>query len=376
MPIYLDYNATTPVRPEVLDDMIFVYRQNFGNAGSRTHSFGQAALAAVEKARGQIASVLGCEKDEVVFTSGATESNNIAILGLAQWGSSVGRRHIISSMIEHKSVMEPMRYLSRHGFEVELVGVNKDGAVDLDDLKKRVRQDTLLVSIMHANNETGVIQPVDKVAKLLEGSGAYLHCDAAQTFGKLVPEVRGLRYDLLSISGHKMGGPQGIGTLVMRRRNYKKPPVEPVLFGGGQEHGIRPGTLPVALIAGFGKATEISEKEYAGNHARCMKVKESILKQLEGTGCIINGSLEHSLPNCINISFPKVNSEALMILIKDHVCVSNGSACTSAEYRPSHVLTAMGLEDSIAKGAIRMSWGYGVGEVDLSPLIQAVKALQ
>ncbi|MGE5484647.1 MAG: cysteine desulfurase DndA [Ignavibacteriales bacterium] len=375
LPLYLDYNATTPVHPEVLDAMVDTYRDNFGNAASRTHVYGHRASQAVDKARLQVAALLGVDKDEIIFTSGATESDNLAILGLARWGAENNRRHIVSTSIEHKAVLEPLEHLSKSGFEVELVSPDHTGRVGVENILERVRTDTLLVSVMHANNETGVIQPVLEIGEALASTGTYFHIDAAQTFGKLVSELRGIRYDLLSISAHKVYGPQGIGALILRRRRYRRPPVQPITFGGGQEGGLRSGTLPVALIVGMGKAAEVAERDHREWYRECLMNKKSILRQVEGLHYTVNGSLEFGVPHCLNISFPGVDSEALMLCVRDELAISNGSACTSHDYRPSHVLLSMGLAPEIVRGAIRLSWGYGSGQIDLSPLIQAVKRL-
>ncbi|KJS03672.1 MAG: cysteine desulfurase [Peptococcaceae bacterium BRH_c4a] len=373
MTVYLDYNATTPIHLDVLEEMISVYRHNYGNAGSNTHIYGKSARNAVEKARTRVASALGIEKNEVIFTSGATESNNLAILGLAKWGESVGRKHIISTTIEHKAVLEPLNYLAKKGFHIELVPVNKDCRVNPEDVINHIRPDTLMVSVMHANNETGTIQPVSEIGNALKDTPVYFHIDAAQTFGKLHPELDKLNYDLLSISGHKIHGPQGIGALIMKRKNYKRPPVQPVVFGGGQEGGLRPGTLPVALIVGLGKTAEVAQSNYNKNIENYHLIKEDIINQLQSVKYVINGARDHSLPNCINISFPGIDSEALMVATKEDIAISNGSACTSAEYTPSHVLSAMGLDDAIIQSSIRISWGFGINSINLNSLICFIK---
>lgn len=374
MTCYLDFNASTPVHPQVIEFMEEVYRNYFGNAGSRTHIYGQKAKEIVDKARKQIASLLEVESNEVIFTSGATESNNLAILGLARWGKENGRTHIISTQIEHKAVLEPLDYLETQGFDIDLVKVNPDGRVDANTVKEKLRPDTLLVSVMHANNETGVIQPVDEIAAFLADTDVYFHVDAAQTFGKLVPELQNLKYDLLSISGHKIYGPQGIGALVLRRKNYRRPPVQPITFGGGQEQGLRPGTLPVALIAGFGFAAEIAGQEYSVWNKKNLEIKKQILSELKKVNCRINGSQDCCLPNTLNVSFPGIDSEALMLALKDSFAVSNGSACTSTSYKPSHVLSAMGLSEDLINSAIRISWGHEV-RVDFKKLIQIIQHL-
>lgn len=374
MTLYLDYNATTPVAPEVLEEMVTVYREHFGNAGSRTHKFGQEANRIVENARRRVASLLGIERQEVIFTSGATESDNIAILGLARWGATQGRRHILSTQIEHKAVLEPLEYLSKTGFDVELVPVGEDGRVRPEEVLRRLRPDTLLVSMMHANNETGVIQPVEELGDALQRTPTFFHIDAAQTAGKLVPELKALKYDLLSVSAHKMQGPQGVGALIKRVR-FRQVPVQPITFGGGQERGIRPGTLPVALVAGMGKAAELAERNHSEWWTRAKELKRSVLEQLNSVPHFINGSVEHGLPTCVNVSFPGVDSEALMLVAQESLAISNGSACTSAEYRPSHVLSAMGLDPGRVASAVRVSWGVMIDVIDLSALTNAARVL-
>jgi cysteine desulfurase len=374
--VYLDYAATTPVLPEVLDIMLEVYRYNYGNAGSRSHLPGQSANGAVEKARRQIAAVLQVQKSDVIFTSGATEANNIALLGLAQWGKANGRQHIISTQIEHKAVLEPLEYLRRQGFDVDLVPVGHDGRVCAKDVIGRLRNDTLLVSVMHANNETGVIQPVEEIGEAIADTAAYFHVDAAQTFGKLVQELRRTRYDLVTASSHKVYGPQGVGALITRPRNSRRPPLAPLMWGGGQEQGLRPGTLPVALIAGFGMASEVMGASYQEWHKRCRLIKESVVSQLAIVEHAANGSLTHSVPNILNVRFPGVDSEALMLAVKDSLAFSNGSACTSSSYHPSHVLVAMGLTPDQVESSVRFSWGPHQSAIDIGPLVSAVGQLQ
>lgn len=373
MTIYLDFNATTPIDERVLDVMIDVYRNNFGNAGSRTHVFGQKANELVEQARREIASILNIESNEVIFTSGATESNNLAILGLAQWGLDNGKTHIISSQIEHKAILEPLEILSKKGFEVELVPVDRSGRVDPNEIIRRVRPDTLFVSMMHANNETGIIQPISEVGDFLRETPTFFHIDAAQTFGKLVEEIKTVHYDLMSISAHKVYGPQGIGALIARRNRFIFPPIQPLTFGGGQEFGLRPGTIPVALVVGFGKASILAHQEYKNREAAAKRIRESILSQLQNVHHTINGDIQFGLVSTINISFPGIDSEALMLTVEKEFALSNGSACTSKEYRQSHVLLSMGIDELTAQSAIRLSWGESIGEINLEPLISFVK---
>ncbi len=359
MSIYLDYNASTPIDPRVLSVMVDVYQNHFGNADSRTHEFGESARSMTETARGQVAELLGVNKDEVFFTSGATESNNIAILGLRAFGEAKNKKHIITSSIEHKAILGAAKALSENGFEVEYVDPDESGRVNPEKLTSMIRPDTLLVSLMHVNNETGIIQPVKEIGDYLRETETLFHIDATQSCGKLIDEVRSLHYDLMSISAHKMHGPQGIGALIMRKKRYRLPPVKPIMYGGGQEHGIRPGTLPTALIAGFGETCAIAEKEAAQDNAMCCKIKESLLDLLEKSGVeyVINGDQKHCVPTTLNVSFLGVSSEALMLATKQYCGVSNGSACTSSSYSHSHVLSAMNLSDEYIESAIRISWG-------------------
>jgi cysteine desulfurase len=363
-PVYLDCNATTPLEPEVIDIMRIYLAEEYGNEGSRTHEYGAAAKQAVQKARDQVANVVGAGREEVIFTSGATESNNLAILGLAAFGEETGRKHILSSQIEHKAVIEPMEELVRRGFEVEFLRPNSEGWVAAEQIESALRPDTLLVSVMHANNETGVIQPTEEVAGLLEKHLAFFHVDAAQTFGKLIKPLQNKRIDLISVSAHKIYGPKGVGALITRRRGFDRVPLKPLVFGGGQERGLRPGTLPVHLIAGFGQAAEIALKDHKKREAANLRIRAALLKAFDATGASLHGDQARVLPHVINLSIPGVNSEAAMVALKDLVAISNGSACTSANYTLSHVLKAMGLADDEVLSALRISWCHMTPEVD------------
>lgn len=374
MSIYLDYNASTPIDPRVLAVMVDAYQNHYGNADSRTHDFGEDARSITETARTQVADLLSVKKDEVFFTSGATESNNIAILGLRQFGEAENRKHIITSSIEHKAVLGAAKFLSENGFEVEYVDPDESGRVDSERVISMIRPDTLLVSLMHVNNETGIIQPVKELGDYLSNTETFFHIDATQSCGKLVEEIRGLHYDLMSISAHKMHGPQGIGALIMRKKRYRLPPVKPIMFGGGQEHGIRPGTLATALIAGFGEACAIAEKESTSNNTKCREIKKQLLGLLEESGVryAINGDQDQCVPTTLNVSFLGISSEALMLATKQYCGVSNGSACTSSSYSQSHVLSAMHLPGEQIESAIRISWGE---DVSLDALIDSLRHL-
>ncbi len=359
MGIYLDYNATTPINKRVLDYMVDVYSNNFGNADSRTHDYGDNARKVVESARQCVADLLGVDRTEVFFTSGSTESSNIAIRGLMEYGNASGKKHVITSSIEHKAVLETVKSLKKEGFSVDIVDPEHDGRLSADRIIGLVRDDTLLVSIMHANNETGVIQPIAEIGEALSQKGVLFHVDATQSCGKLVEELRNTKYDMLSLSAHKFNGPQGVGALILKKKRYKLPPVKAVTYGGQQEHGIRPGTIPVALVAGLGKACEIAKEEYKKNYNHSVEIKKAVVKLIEDSGLeyVFNGTQEFCMPNTINVSFKGVESEALMLSSKQYCGISNGSACTSNDYSPSYVLTAMGLDKDIISSAIRISWG-------------------
>lgn len=364
MSVYLDYNASTPIDPRVLDVMIEVYRNDPGNADSRTHDFGEQARKVTENARKQIAELLGVTPEEVFFTSGSTESNNIVIQGLKDYAESTGKKHIITTAIEHKSVLNTVKYMESQGFDVDYVSPDLSGRVSAEDVLSRVREDTLLVSIMHVNNETGTIQPVKEIGDALADKDVFFHVDATQSCGKLVDQIRDLHYDMLSMSAHKFRGPQGIGALILRRRNYKLPPVKNVYFGGQQEHGLRPGTTPVALVAGMGKACELARAEYKEEAIENKAIRDEMLNLLkkEGVRYELNGDPQYCIDSTLNICFDGVSSEALILSTKQYCAISNGSACTSRSYDPSYVLTAMGIPVEKIESSVRISWGSGVNK--------------
>lgn len=355
-PVYLDCNATTPIDPAVRQVVERYLFEEFGNAGSRTHEYGTRANQAVQLAREQVARVVEAHREDVVFTSGATEANNLAILGLAPHGEREGRRHIVSTQIEHKAVLEPLEALARRGFEVTLVPPTTGGWVEADAILDALRPDTLLVSVMHVNNETGVIQPVAEVAERLGDHPAYLHTDAAQGFGKELDQLRHPRIDMISASAHKVYAPKGVGALILRRRGFKRPPLTPLMYGGGQERGLRPGTHPVHLIAGFGAAADLALANHREWWASCKRFRTALLAGIESLQPQLNTAIERALPNTLNFSIAGLDSEAVMLALKAILAVSNGSACTSQSYEPSHVLTAMSLCDKRIAGALRWSW--------------------
>lgn len=374
-PTYLDYAATTPVDPRVADEVLKYMAYEFGNAGSRTHAYGQIAKERVKRAREEVAEVVAAKPDEVVFTSGATESDNLAILGLAAHGERTGKQHIISTQIEHKAVLEPLQELQKRGFEVELLPPGPGGWVSPDSVEAALRPDTLLVSVMAVNNETGVIQPIHEIASILARHDAFLHVDAAQAYGKLIALLQNPRIDLLAISGHKIGGPKGVGALVTRRRGYKRPPLEPLMFGGGQERGLRPGTLPVALIAGLGRSAQLSLAEVDQRAAASEAVRDELLAALLPLGAELNGDPERTISSTLNVSIPGVDAEAAIVALKDVVALSNGSACTSQSYEPSHVLVAAGLPPDRIDNALRMSWGPATAAIPINEIVNRLNRL-
>lgn len=374
MTTYLDMNATSPVLDEVADLVRKMFLEEYGNAGSRTHEFGASAKKVVEKARKQVADVVDADKSEVIFTSGATESNNIAILGLKEFGEANNKKHIITTRIEHKAVLEPIEHLEKNGFTVSYLEVDESGIIKPEELKKLLQEDTLLVSIMHINNETGSIQPINKICDALELSEAYLHIDAAQSFGKMSDDLKNDRIDLISASGHKVYAPKGIGALIMRKRGFLKPPLKPIMFGGGQEKGLRPGTLAVPLIGGFGLACEIAQQNAAAWQKHAQNLKDELVQALNTLDAQYNG--ENTSPFVLNFSVPGINSEAAMVMLKGIVAVSNGSACTSSSYTPSHVLTAMQLDEKRIAGAIRVSWGHMTESLPITEIIEKLEQLK
>ncbi|HQT72578.1 MAG TPA: aminotransferase class V-fold PLP-dependent enzyme [Acidiphilium sp.] len=377
-PVYLDHAATTGVDPRVADLVLRLMVDEFGNAGSRTHVYGAAAAAAAMRAREQIAAPFDGDPDEVIFTSGATESDNLAILGLAQFGLSSGRRHIISTAIEHKAILEPLAHLAEQGFEVTLIQPDRSGYVSADEVLAAVRPDTLLLSVMHANNETGAIQPITTIAEGLDASPqSFFHVDAAQSFGRQTADLRHPRIDLISLSAHKLFGPKGVGALVARRRNGQRPPLTPLMYGGGQERTLRPGTLPVPLVAGFGLAAELAHDELDARRAACLLHRAAALDAFKPLNPVVHGDENRGvLPHILSLAVPGLDSEAVMVASKGLVAISNGSACTSAKYEPSHVLRAMDLPPEVIDGTLRISWSHMTPQVPWSKLVSALDDLR
>lgn len=355
-PIYLDNHATTPVDPRVLEAMLPYFTENFGNAASRNHAFGWVAEDAVEKSRKQIASLIGANSKEIVFTSGATESNNLAIKGVAEMYAEKGN-HIITAATEHKAVLDTCKHLEKKGCRITYLPLKGDGLVDLDMLRDAITDKTILISIMYANNEIGVLQPIQEIGKIAKEKGVLFHTDAVQAVGKVPVNVIQDNIDLMSITGHKLYGPKGAGALYVRR---KSPRVQLTaqMDGGGHERGMRSGTLNVPGIVGLGAACEIAQKEMPTESARLRalrdRLKDTLVNNLEEV--YINGSMEHRLPHNLNISFAYVEGESLLMGIND-IAVSSGSACTSATLEPSYVLKALGLGDDLAHTSIRFGLG-------------------
>ena len=355
IPIYMDYHATTPLDPRVLEAMLPYFTTDFGNAASKSHAFGWRAEEAVEAARGQLAALIGASAKEIVWTSGATESDNLAIKGVAHFYQTKGK-HLVTCKTEHKAVLDSMHALERQGFEVTFLDVEPDGRLDPERVKAALRPDTTLVSVMHANNETGVVHPIAEIGKITRAAGVLLHCDAVQGIGKLPFDVDAMNADLVSISAHKMYGPKGMGALYVRRKPRVRLVAE--MDGGGHERGFRSGTLNVPGIVGFGKAAELAAAEREAEATRVLAQRERLRKGIEASLDLVtvNGSLEHRLPGNLNVSFAYVEGEALMMAVKD-VAVSSGSACTSASLEPSYVLRAMGVSEDLAHSSIRFGLG-------------------
>jgi cysteine desulfurase len=356
LPIYLDNHATTPVDPRVVEAMLPYFTEKFGNAASRNHSFGWTAEEAVENGRAQVARLINATPKEIIFTSGATESNNLAIKGVAEMYREKGN-HIITQVTEHKAVLDPCKRLEKYGYEVTYLPVAKDGRIDLDDLRRAITPKTILITIMYANNEIGVIQPIEEIGKIAKEKGVFFHTDAVQAAGKVPVDVQKENIDLLSISAHKIYGPKGIGALYVRRRNPRVQ-LASIIDGGGHERGMRSGTLNVPGIVGLGKAVELAQNEMPEESKRLRGLrdylKDGLFAKLDEL--YINGSMIHRLPHNLNVSFAYVEGESLLMGIND-VAVSSGSACTSATLEPSYVLKALGVGEDLAHTSIR----FGIG---------------
>src|SRR5450631_1018601 len=369
LPIYMDYHATTPADPRVVEAMLPYFTQHFGNAASRNHPFGWEAEEAVDKARKQVADLIGANPKEIVFTSGATESDNLAIKGVAEMYREKGN-HIITCVTEHKAVIDTCKHLEKEGYRVTYLPVQKDGLIDLDDLKRAMDDKTILVSIMYANNEIGVLQPVAEIGKLCHERGVIFHTDAVQAVGKVPIDVIADNIDVLSLSGHKFYGPKGVGALYVRRRNPRVQ-IAAQIDGGGHERGMRSGTLNVTGIVGLGKACAICQRDMAEEMPRIKALRDRLRTKLEAglDEVYLNGSWEHRLPNNLNMSFAYVEGESLLMGIND-IAVSSGSACTSATLEPSYVLKALGVGEDLAHTSIR----FGLGRFNTQAEVDYVAA--
>lgn len=381
LPIYMDNHATTPLDPRVLEAMMPVLTTEFGNAASRNHPFGWSAEKRVEEARAQVAALIGAQDpEEIVFTSGATESDNLALKGVAEIYQDRGR-HLVTTAIEHRAVLDTCRALERKGFEVTYLPVDRDGLIDPGDLKKALRRDTILISVMTANNEIGVLEDVAAIGRLAAEHGILFHTDASQAAGKVPMNVQDLGIDLMSFSAHKIYGPKGIGALYVRKK-HPRVRLAPLVEGGGHERGLRSGTLNVPGAVGFGKACEIARLEMAEESDRVFRLREKIRQGLwnQLDAIYLNGSLEKRLPNNLNISFAYVEAESLLTEIQNEIAVSSGSACSSATLEPSHVMKALGVPEDLAHTAIRFGLGRFNTEEEadyvIRRFVEAVKKLR
>ena len=371
LPIYLDNNATTPMDPRVLEAMLPYFNEKFGNAASRNHPFGWAAEEGVDYAREQISKLINCSEKEIIFTSGATESNNLAIKGVFEMYAEKGN-HIITATTEHKAVLDTCGHLEKLGASITYLQVKADGLIDLNELSNAITDKTILVSIMHGNNEIGVIQPMKEIAAITRSKGVLLHTDATQTVGKIPVDVEADGIDLLSFTAHKMYGPKGVGALYVRRKNPRVK-VTAQMDGGGHERGMRSGTLNVPGIVGFGKACEIAMQDMEKDTIRLSAMRNRLEKSLvELEESYINGNTDHRLPHVTNISFKYVEGEGLMMAMKD-LAVSSGSACTSASLEPSYVLKSLGLNDDLAHSSIRFGLGRFTTDEEIDYAIECTK---
>jgi cysteine desulfurase len=378
MPIYLDYQATTPCDPRVVEAMLPYFTQHFGNPHSRNHSYGWEAEEAVEKARKQIADLIGADEKEVIFTSGATESNNLALKGVAHFQKD-RKDHIITVATEHKCVLDSCRHLELEGFKVTYLSVKQNGLIDLDQLKAAITDKTAIVSVMAVNNEIGVIQPLAEIGAICRERGVVFHTDAAQAAGKIPLDVNAMKIDLMSISGHKIYGPKGIGALYVRRKPRVR--MEAMIHGGGQERGFRSGTLPTPLCVGLGEACAIAQREMGAEAERLKVLRDRMFNALKEKlpDIYLNGDLNQRIPGNLNVSFAYVEGEGLMMGIKE-LAVSSGSACTSASLEPSYVLRALGVEEELAHTSLRLGLGRFTTEAEVDfaveHIVQAVNRLR
>jgi cysteine desulfurase len=370
LPVYLDYSATTPVDPRVAEKMIPYLTEFFGNAASRSHAFGWKAEEAIEQARSHVAALINADPKEIVWTSGATEGNNLAIKGAAHFYKTKGK-HIITQKTEHKAVLDTCRDLERHGFEVTYLDVEQNGIVSLEKFEAAIRPDTILASIMMVNNEIGVIQPVGQIAEICKKKGVIYHCDAVQAGGRIEIDMQKFKADLLTLTAHKMYGPKGIGALYVRRKPRVR--IEAQIHGGGHERGFRSGTLATHQIVGFGEAARLAKQEMATENERIRALRDRLLKGIQDIEeAYVNGDLERRIPHNVNVSFNFVEGESLIMAVKD-LAVSSGSACTSASLEPSYVLRALGRSDELAHSSIRFTLGRFTTEEEIDYAVNLIK---
>ncbi|KAJ1955391.1 cysteine desulfurase [Linderina pennispora] len=372
MPIYLDAQATTPLDPRVLDAMMPYMTEEYGNPHSRTHKYGWETEHAVDTAREQVANLIGAHPKEIIFTSGATEANNTAIKGVARFYKGK-KNHVITSQTEHKCVLDSCRVLQEEGIEVTYLPVDKGGRIDLDQLKREIRPTTSLVSIMAVNNEIGVIQDIKEIGRLCRERRVFFHTDAAQAAGKIPLDVNEMNIDLMSISGHKLYGPKGVGAMFVRRRPRVR--LEPIMTGGGQERGLRSGTVPSPLVVGMGAAAALAQREAAYDYTHISSLARRLIDGIQSrvSHVVRNGNPNHMYPGCVNLSFSFVEGESLLMALKN-VALSSGSACTSASLEPSYVLRALGAEDDMAHSSIRFGLGRFTTESEVDYVVQNVAA--
>ncbi|KAH3900490.1 probable Cysteine desulfurase, mitochondrial [Saccharomycodes ludwigii] len=369
-PIYLDVQATTPTDPRVLDQMLKFFTGLYGNPHSNTHSYGWETNNEIEKARENVAKVIGANPKEIIFTSGATESNNMALKGVARFYKKT-KNHIITTRTEHKCVLEAARAMKNEGYDITFLNVNEQGLIDLKELEKAIRPETCLVSVMAVNNEIGVMQPIKEIGSICRKHKVFFHTDAAQAYGKIPLDVNEMNIDLMSVSSHKIYGPKGVGAIYVRRRPRVR--LEPIISGGGQERGLRSGTLSPPLVCGFGEAARLVREEYEADSEHIKKLSKKLtdgLLSIEQT--TLNGSPIHHFPGCVNISFAYVEGESLLMALRD-IALSSGSACTSASLEPSYVLHALGKDDALAHSSIRFGIGRFTTEEEIDYVIKAIK---
>jgi cysteine desulfurase len=370
-PIYMDYQATTPVDERVLEKMIPYFYEKFGNPHSRTHAFGWESEEAVEVARESVAKLIGADPKEIIFTSGATEANNMALKGVARFYKNSGKNHIITTVVEHKCVLDSCRYLEQEGFEITYLHVDKDGLISLDELKNSITERTSILSVIALNNEIGVIQNLAAIGEICRDRGVFFHTDAAQAFGKIPLDVRAMKIDLMSISGHKIYGPKGIGALYIGRKPRVR--LQPIFSGGGQERGMRSGTVPTPLVVGLGAAAEQAITEMQKDYEHVKKLADLFIeKMLEIPHVYLNGSRTERYPGCLNFSFACIEGESMIGAIKN-IAVSSGSACTSSSLEPSYVLKALGVDEELAHTSIRFGIGRFTTEEEVKIAIESVQ---